>query len=166
MKAFFAGSFDPFTIGHRSIVERALKLFPRIVIAIGFNEHKPGEWPVEQRLKAIRDFYAAHDNVEVISYKGLTVDAARKAGASVLLRGVRSNADFEYERNLADTNREISGMETVFLISEPEFSFISSSMVRELLHNGHDISKYVAGDFPTQKIRHNAGDFPVMNPNI
>ena len=151
MKAFFAGSFDPFTIGHRSIVERALRLFPRIVIAIGYNEHKPGEWPVEQRLKAIRNLYAGQDNVEVVAYKGLTVDAARQAGASVLLRGVRSNADFEYERNLADTNREISGMETVFLLCEPDLSFVSSSMVRELLHNGHDISKYIAGDFPTKE---------------
>ena len=148
MKAFFAGSFDPFTIGHRSIVERALKLFPKLVIAIGYNEHKPGEWPVEQRLKAISNLYAKSDNVEVIAYKGLTVDAARNAGASVLVRGVRGSVDFEYERNLADTNRLIGGMETAFLISEPELAFISSSMVRELLHNGHDVSKYIAGDFP------------------
>ena len=148
MKAFFAGSFDPFTVGHRSIVERALKIFPRIVIAIGYNEHKPGEWTVEQRMKAISDLYDGEENVEVTAYKGLTVDAARQAGASVLLRGVRSNADFEYERNLADTNREISGVETVFLVCDPKLSFVSSSMVRELLHNGHDISKYIAGDFP------------------
>lgn len=148
MKAFFAGSFDPFTIGHRSIVERALRLFSKIVIAIGYNEHKPGEWTVEQRLAAIKDLYADHKDVEVISYKGLTVDAARKIGASVLLRGVRGNIDFEYERNLADTNRVISGIETVILISEPEYAFISSSMVRELLHNHHDISKYIAGNFP------------------
>ena len=153
MKAFFAGSFDPFTVGHRSIVERCLKLFPKVIIGIGYNEHKPGEWSVSQRLKALRDFYAENPYVEVTAYKGLTVDAARDAGAGVLVRGVRSIADFEYERNLADTNREISGMETVFLISEPEYAFISSSMVRELHHNGYDISKYVAGDFPSTTLQ-------------
>lgn len=150
MKAFFAGSFDPFTIGHRSIVERSLRLFSKVVIGIGYNEHKQGEWPVDQRIQAIRDLYADNPDVEVISYKGLTVDAARDCGADVLVRGVRGNMDFEYERNLADTNREISGIETVFLISEPELSFISSSMIRELLHNGYDISKYVAGNFPAK----------------
>ncbi|MBD5357634.1 MAG: pantetheine-phosphate adenylyltransferase [Bacteroides sp.] len=148
MKAFFAGSFDPFTIGHEAIVRRSLRLFPKIVIGIGYNEHKPGEWSVEQRLKAICEIYADNPDVEVISYTGLTVDAARRCGASVLIRGVRGNIDFEYERNLADTNREISGMETVLLISEPDLAFISSSMVRELFHNGHDISKYIVGSFP------------------
>lgn len=148
MKAFFAGSFDPFTIGHRSIVDRCVRLFREVIIAIGYNEHKPGEWTVAQRLTAIKELYAGHDNVEVITYQGLTVDAAREAGASVLVRGVRGNVDFEYERNLADTNKEISGMETILLVSEPELSFISSSMVRELLHNGHDISKYISGNFP------------------
>lgn len=152
MKAFFAGSFDPFTIGHRSIVERCMNLFPKLVIAIGYNEHKPGEWPVEQRLRAIKELYADNPDIEVIAYSGLTVDAARKIGAQVLVRGVRGNVDFEYERNLADINREIGRMETVFLISEPEFSFISSSMVRELLHNGHDVSKYMAANFPIKNI--------------
>ncbi len=150
MKAFYAGSFDPFTIGHRSIVERCLKLFPNVIIAIGYNEHKPGEWPLEQRLLAIQELYADNPAVEVMAYTGLTVDAAHKAGAHLLVRGVRGNIDFEYERNLADTNREISGLETILLISEPEFSFISSSMVRELLHNGHDVSKYVATKIPTK----------------
>lgn len=149
MKAFFAGSFDPFTIGHRSIVERALRLFPSLVIAVGYNEHKPGEWSVEQRLAAIEEYYAENPSVEVMAYKGLTVDAATDAGASVLIRGVRGVADFEYERNLADTNREISGMETVLLFCEPELAFISSSMVRELHHNGHDITKYIVGNLPT-----------------
>lgn len=149
MKAFFAGSFDPFTIGHRSIVERALRLFPSLVIAIGYNEHKPGEWSVEQRLAAIGEYYADNPSVEVMAYRGLTVDAATDAGASVLIRGVRGVADFEYERNLADTNREISGMETVLLFCEPDLAFISSSMVRELHHNGHDITKYIVGNLPT-----------------
>lgn len=154
MKAFFAGSFDPFTIGHRAIAERSLQLFPKLVIGIGYNEHKPGEWSVEQRLTAITELYAGNPNVEVIAYKGLTVDAARSIRASILIRGVRGNIDFEYERNLADTNREISGMETVFLISQPDLAFISSSMVRELLHNGHDVKKYIAGNFPVVNQTH------------
>lgn len=151
MKALFAGSFDPFTIGHRSIVERGLKLFDKIVIAIGYNEHKPGEWSVEERMSAISSLYAGNPDVEVTSYRGLTVDFAKKIGAGALLRGVRGMTDFEYERNLADTNRAISGIETVLLISEPEYSFISSSMVRELHHNSHDVSKYIAGDFNLKK---------------
>ena len=151
MKAVFAGSFDPFTIGHRSIVDRALRMFGQIVIAIGFNEHKSGCWTIEQRLKAISSLYEGKPEVQVMAYKGLTVTFAKEIGADILLRGVRGNLDFEYERNLADTNKAISGIETVFLISEPEYSFVSSSMVRELLHNGFDARKYIAGDFPDIK---------------
>lgn len=148
MIALFAGSFDPFTIGHRSIVERGLAIFDKIVIAVGHNEHKRGDWSEQQRIEAISSLYSGNPRVEVTGYKGLTVDFAKKIGAKVLLRGVRGVADFEYERNLADTNRMIGDIETVLLISEPEFSFISASMVRELLHNGHDVTKYIAGDFP------------------
>lgn len=143
MKAFFAGSFDPFTIGHRSIVERGLGLFEKVVVAIGYNEHKPGESSPEERASRIRRSFADNPRVEVITYTGLTVDAARKAGAGVLVRGVRGSADFEYERNLADINRAISGMETVILVSLPEVAYVSSSMVRELSHNGHDVTKYL-----------------------
>ena len=148
MKALFAGSFDPFTVGHRSIVERCLTMFDEVTVAVGHNERKPGEWSVETRVRAISSLFADNPRVEVAAYSGLTVDMARRCGAGVLVRGVRGNSDFEYERNLADTNREIAGVETVFLISEPEYSFISSSMVRELLHNGHDVTKYIAGKFP------------------
>lgn len=154
MTALFAGSFDPFTIGHRSIVERGLKLFDTIIIAVGHNEHKREEWSVEQRVKSISSLYAGNPYVTVTRYSGLTVDFAAEAGADVLLRGVRGVADFEYERNLADTNRMIRGIETVILISEPEFACISSSMVRELIHNNHDVKKYVAGDFPIPGIHH------------
>lgn len=148
MKALFAGSFDPFTVGHRSIVERALSLFDEVVVAIGQNEHKRGEWTIEQRLEAISHLYASNTRVKVTVYSGLTAAFAKRIGAGVLIRGVRGNADFEYERNLADTNREIAGIDTVFLLCEPEYSFISSSMVRELIHNGFDARKYIAGDFP------------------
>lgn len=152
MKALFAGSFDPFTIGHCSIVERALKMFDHIVIGIGFNEHKPGEWSVAQRLRAIRDFYAYNSNVTVEAYSGLTATFAKEIEAGVLLRGVRSTIDFEYERNLADTNRKLFGIDTVLLISEPDLAFVSSSMVRELLHNGVDASEYIAGEFPLPEV--------------
>ena len=148
MKALFAGSFDPFTIGHRSIVERALKMFDSIVIGIGYNEHKPGEWNVSERLRAIKDLYDGNKDVAVEAYSGLTADFARQIDADVLLRGVRGAIDFDYERNLADTNRRLFGIDTVLLISEPELSFVSSSMVRELLHNNVDVSSYIAGDFP------------------
>lgn len=148
MKVIFAGSFDPFTIGHRSIVDRALKMFDNVVVAIGYNEHKPGEWTVEQRKEAISALYAREPRVEVAAYSGLTFDFARQHGADALLRGVRSVADFEYERNLADANRAIGGLETLFIISEPQYSFVSSSLVRELIHNGYDASEYIAGNFP------------------
>lgn len=151
MKALFAGSFDPFTTGHQSIVDRGLKIFDSVVVAVGHNEHKPGEWPAAERVAAIEALYAGEPRVTVVSYTGLTVDCAAATGAGVLLRGVRSVADYEYERNLADTNREIGGIDTVFLVSDPTHSFVSSSMVRELIHHGHDASKYIAGDFPLPK---------------
>ena len=148
MTPLFAGSFDPFTIGHRSIVERALLIFPKIIIAVGYNEHKPGEWTPEQRVKAIAGYYQDDDRVVVTSYSGLTADFARRAGAGVLLRSVRSVQDYEYERNLADTNRQLFGIDTVILSSDPALAFVSSSMVRELIHNGFDASEYIVGDFP------------------
>lgn len=148
MKMLFAGSFDPFTIGHESIVERALPLCDKLVIGIGYNEKKPYEWTVLQRKDAISDLFRDNNKIEVRIYEGLTATFAKEIGADCLLRGVRTVQDFEYERNLADINKEILDIETVFLISEPSYSFISSSMVRELLHNGYDVTKYIAGEFP------------------
>lgn len=148
MKAVFAGSFDPFTIGHHEIVERAVRLFDKVVVAIGHNEHKPGEWTVEQRLEAISALYAGVGSVEVMAYNGLTAEFVKEIGADVIVRGVRNIADFEYERNLADTNSAIAGVETVFLACSPQFAFVSSSMVRELIHHGHDASRWIAGAFP------------------
>ena len=113
MIALFPGSFDPYTIGHYSIVERALPLFDKIVIAVGVNRNKQSLMSEEKRVEAIRSLYESNDKVEVISYDGLTVDAAKKYGARFLLRGVRQVADFEYERNLAEVNRNISGLETI-----------------------------------------------------
>lgn len=141
--ALFAGSFDPFTLGHKSIVDRALGLFDRIVVGIGVNPDKQGWLPPDERIARIRKAYANEPRVEVISFNGLTVDAARQCGATYLLRGVRSVADFEFERNLADINRNLSGIESVLLYTLPEYASISSSAVRELAHHGADITPFI-----------------------
>lgn len=144
--AVFPGSFNPFTIGHRSIVERALPLFDRIIIALGFNESKSsatGMAERDRRVEVIRNVFIGEPKIEVESYSGLTVDFARSHGASFILRGVRDVSDFEAERKLADINREISGIETVLLVALPELGYVSSSMVRELGNNGYDVSPYL-----------------------
>ena len=138
--AIFPGSFDPYTIGHASIVDRALPLFDKIVVAIGVNRNKRSFLTEEQRIRMIADLYADEPKVEVISYDGLTVDAARECGARFLLRGVRMIQDFEYEKNLAEVNRSISGLETVLLYTLPEYGHISSSIARELISYGRDVS--------------------------
>lgn len=138
--AIFPGSFDPYTIGHASIVDRALPLFDKIVVAIGVNRNKRSFLTEEQRIRMIADLYADEPKVEVISYDGLTVDAARECGARFLLRGVRMIQDFEYEKNLAEVNRSISRLETVLLYTLPEYGHISSSIVRELISYGRDVS--------------------------
>jgi pantetheine-phosphate adenylyltransferase len=138
--ALFPGSFDPFTRGHRAIVDRALPLFDKLVIAIGVNRAKKGWMPVEERLEKLRALYANEPRVEVIAYETLTMDLAAEYGAKYVLRGVRSMADFEYERTIADANRKIGDLETIFLISDADTAHISSSLVRELAAFGHDVS--------------------------
>ena len=139
--ALFAGTFDPYTIGHHRIVQRALATSDRIVIAIGRNIGKQTMLSIEERTEAIRKLYADEPRVEVTSYEGLTTDYAQSIGATHLLRGVRSVKDFEYERDLANLNLRIGGVDTLLLISEPEYAAISSSVVRELMSYGKDISK-------------------------
>lgn len=137
--ALFPGSFDPFTIGHYSIVERALPLFDKIIIAIGVNEQKRNLYTGEQRKDMIERLYADEPRVSVMCYNCLTVDLALRENAGFILRGVRMIADFEYEKNLAEVNRDLAGIETVLLYTLPEYSHISSSIVRELLHYGRDV---------------------------
>ena len=141
--ALFAGTFDPYTIGHHRIVQRALAMSDRIVIAIGRNIGKQTMLSIEERTEAIKKLYADEPRVEVTSYEGLTTDYAQSICATHLLRGVRSVKDFEYERDLADLNLRIGGVDTLLLISEPEYAAISSSVVRELMSYGKDISKLI-----------------------
>jgi len=140
------GTFDPFTIGHASVVRRALPLFDRLVIGVvGDNVQKPHITPAEQRLQAIASLYAGEPRISVRPYYGLAVDFARSVGARFIVKGVRSAKDFEYEREQADINRLITGgeVETLLLYSEPHLSSISSSMVRELQHFGQDVSPFL-----------------------
>ncbi len=140
----FVGSFNPFTIGHDSIVRRALGLFDRLVIGVvGDQVHKPNLPSADERIKAINSIYNGEPKIEVKVYYGLAVDFAKQEGAHYIVKGVRSVKDFEYEREQADINRQISGIETILLYSEPEHSSISSTMVRELKHFGVDITPYL-----------------------
>ena len=137
----FAGTFDPYTRGHHALVERALAMFDKVVVAVGRNLGKNCMFSLEERVSAIEKVYAGNDRVSVAVYDTLTMDFARSVGAVALLRGVRSVKDFEYERDLADLNLRIGGVDTQLLISEPEYAAISSSAVRELMSYGKDVSK-------------------------
>ena len=142
--ALFAGSFDPFTKGHQNIVDRALQsVADNVIIAIGVNHEKKYMFSLEERLQAIQELYKDNLHVRVESYEGLTTDFAKEKGADFLLRGVRSIKDFEYEREIADMNLRLGGIETVLLISEPQYAAISSSAVRELISYGKDVSKFL-----------------------
>ena len=147
MKLFFPGSFDPFTIGHADLVKRALDLGCEVVIAIGINEDKKPLFSVQQRLDAIKAYYKGDSRVSVIEYKGLTVDAVRENGCNAILRGIRSVTDYDRERNLADINRSIAGVETVILVSSPAVQHVSSSLVRELLSFGRNADSLMIDTF-------------------
>ncbi|MBQ6166610.1 MAG: pantetheine-phosphate adenylyltransferase [Muribaculaceae bacterium] len=141
--ALFPGSFDPFTRGHESIVRRALPLFDKFVIAIGVNADKRSFLTTEQRKAMIEQVFKDDPRIEVISYTGMTVDVAQEVGARFIVRGVRLIQDFENEKHLAEVNRDLTGIETILLYTLPEYSHISSSIVRELYHYGQDVSRYL-----------------------
>lgn len=143
--AVFPGSFNPFTVGHADIVSRGLGLFDRIVVAVGCNVAKGGATgaEAEARVADIQRIYAQEPRVKVVAYDDLTTALAAREGARFLLRGVRSVRDFDYERDIAAVNRDIADLETVFLLSDPRFAHISSSVVRELQSFGHDVSPYL-----------------------
>ena len=141
--AIFPGSFDPFTVGHASIVERGLPMFDEIVIGVGINENKRALYSPEERVKAISELYAGEPRVRVVAYKALPIALARREGAQFILRGLRSVKDFEYERDIANMNQRLSGVETVLLFTEPHYSSISSSVVRELIAFGKDVTDFL-----------------------
>lgn len=139
----FTGSFDPFTIGHDDIVKRALPLFDQIVIGIGVNERKQYRQTKEERVSTIAKVYANEPKIVVKAYSDLTVDFAKRENASYIIKGIRSIKDFEYEREQAEINRMIGGVETLLLYADPKLASISSSMVRELEHFGRSIDEFL-----------------------
>lgn len=142
-KAIFPGTFDPFTIGHESIVRRALTFIDEVIIAIGINEQKHSLFPIEKREQMIREFYKDEPRVKVMSYSSLTVDFACEVEANLIIRGIRTVKDFEYEETISDINRKLGGVETILLFTEPELTSISSTIVRELMSYGKDVSQFL-----------------------
>lgn len=150
--AVFPGSFDPLTAGHYGIVLRALGFFDKIIIAIGLNAEKKAYFPAETRLLMIRDIFKNESRVETEIYSGLTVNFCRQKGARFILRGLRTSADFEFERVVAQVNRKLyPDIETLFLLTAPEHSFISSSIVREVLVHGGDPTPFLPPGFDINK---------------
>ena len=142
-KAIFPGTFDPFTIGHYSVVKRALTFMDEVIIGIGVNDSKRTWFPVEKRLAMIQKLYADEPRIKVQAYSGLTVDFAKECGAEFIVRGIRTVRDFEYEETIADINRKLAGIETLLLFTEPELTSVSSTIVRELLQYGKDVSAFL-----------------------
>ena len=142
--ALFPGSFDPITLGHVDVIKRALPLFDKIVVAIGINANKKYMFSLEQRMSWIKESFAEESKIEVVTYEGLTIDFARTVGAKFLLRGLRNPADFEFEKAISRANQKmVNDIETVFLLTSPETSFISSSIVRDVITNAGDYSLFV-----------------------
>lgn len=142
-RAIFPGTFDPFTVGHYSVVKRALTFMDEVIISIGINESKRTWFPTEKRLDMIRKLYADDPRVKVMAYDGLTIDFAIEQNAQVIIRGIRTVRDFEYEETIADVNRKLSGIETILLFTEPELTSVSSTIVRELLQFGKDVTPFL-----------------------
>ena len=138
-KAIFPGSFDPITLGHLDIIERGLPLFDEIVIAIGINADKKYMFPLEKRVQFIEETFKDEPKISVSTYTGLTTDYCKEINADFILRGLRNPADFEFEKAIAQTNRKLSGIDTVFFLTSADTSFISSSIVRDVHRNGGDI---------------------------
>lgn len=139
----FTGTFDPFTIGHDSIVRRALPLFDRLIIAVAVSKLKNTDEEVAQRVDEIKAIYRDESRIEVKAYSDLTIDMARREGAQFIVRGVRSIKDYEYERTQADFNRKFGNLETVLLFAEPGLESISSTLVRELKYFGHNVDEFL-----------------------
>ena len=142
-RAIFPGTFDPFTIGHYSVVTRTLTFMDEVIIGIGINENKNTYFPIEKRVEMIRKFYQNEPRIKVMSYDCLTIDFAQQVGAQFIVRGIRTVKDFEYEETIADINRKLAGIETILLFTELELTCVSSTIVRELLGYNKDISMFI-----------------------
>lgn len=142
-RALFPGSFDPLTLGHYDIIKRGITLFDELVIAIGINSDKTYMFSLEERIRFIEEAFKDEPKIKVTTYQGLTVDFCKKIGANFILRGLRNPADFEFEKAIAHTNRKLSEIETVFLLTSSGKSYISSSIVRDVIRNGGDYSGLV-----------------------
>lgn len=142
-KAVFPGSFDPITLGHVDVIRRSIPIFDEIIIAIGVNADKKYMFSLDDRKKFIEDAFADSPTISVETYQGLTIDLCKKAGADFILRGLRNPADFEFEKAIAHTNRTLSKIETVFMLTAVDTSFISSSIVRDVIRNGGDYTRLV-----------------------
>ena len=142
-RAIFPGTFDPFTIGHFSIVKRALTFMDEIIIGIGINENKHTYFPIEKRVDMIQKLYKNEPRIKVMAYDCLTIDFAIQNKAEFIVRGIRTVKDFEYEETIADINRKLANIETILLFTEPEMTCISSTIVRELLGYNKDISMFL-----------------------
>ena len=142
--ALFPGSFDPVTVGHVEVISRSLDLFDKIIVGVGNNSSKNYMFPLQDRLKWIEDSFKDVHQVEVRSYMGLTIDFCRKMGARFILRGLRTSADFEFERSIAQMNNYLdNGIETVFLLSSPKYAPVSSTIVRDIIRNGGNADPFV-----------------------
>jgi pantetheine-phosphate adenylyltransferase len=150
--AVFPGSFDPLTKGHQSVVKRALTLFDKIYVAVGKNSTKSSYFTVEERLEHIKNTFKSEKKVEAIAFDGLTVDFCKKLKAGFIIRGVRNTTDFEYEKNIAQMNKTLAPqIETVFILTDAEFAAINSTIVREILKNGGDVSGFVPAKLKLKK---------------
>ena len=142
--AIFPGSFDPITRGHENIILRAIPLFDKIIVSIGQNSEKKNYFTLEQRMGFIASVFKDHPSIVVDKYSGLTVEYCKKVGAKYILRGLRTSADFEFERSIGQVNKKLyPGIETVFLLTLPEYTAINSSVVRDVLRHGGDISQFI-----------------------
>lgn len=142
--AVFPGSFDPITLGHENIIRKAIPLFDKITVAVGVNSNKKYMFTLEQRVNWIEKTFEAESTVEVKTYDGLTIDYCKKIGARYLLRGLRTSADFEFERGIAQMNNAMDRtIETIFMLTPPELSAISSTIVRDIIKNGGDASQFI-----------------------
>jgi len=143
-RAVFPGSFDPFTRGHENVILRALPLFDEIIIAIGINAEKKALFQVDQRLQWIKQVFAEYPQVKVESFTGLTVDFCKQVNASYILRGLRTSADFEFERSIGQINKQMyTDIETVFFLTLPQYTALTSSIVRDIIRNGGDARAFV-----------------------